>query len=235
MARKQKSTPPRPGILRRLGRGLRRAALAGLLIFALVVAAYRVLPVPATPYMIAERMRLGVLDYDWTPIDAISPHLQRAVVAAEDANFCTHLGFDIAALRDALEGGARRGGSTITQQTVKNVFLWQGRSWPRKALEALLTPVVELAWGKRRILEIYLNVAEFDTGIFGAGAAAPIAFDVAAADLSATEAAHLAAVLPNPKARDAAELSPRLRRRAAQIADGAATIRRDGRAACFAG
>jgi monofunctional biosynthetic peptidoglycan transglycosylase len=107
-------------------------------------------------------------------VNDISDHLQRAAVAAEDANFCLHWGFDMAAIRDAIDAGAARGGSTISQQTVKNAFLWHGRSWLRKALEAAITPVMEAIWPKRRVLEVYLNVAEFDEGVFGAEAAARI-------------------------------------------------------------
>jgi membrane peptidoglycan carboxypeptidase len=125
-------------------------------------------------YILSERIRLGSVERDWTPIDDISDHLQRAVVAAEDANFCLHWGFDMAAIRAAIDAGAARGGSTISQQTVKNAFLWHGRSWLRKALEAAITPLMEAIWSKRRILEVYLNVAEFDEGIFGAQAAARI-------------------------------------------------------------
>lgn len=214
-------------------RWLRRGTLALLVLLAGLVVIYALLPVPTTPYMLAERMRLGGVARQWVPMERIAPVMARAAVAAEDANFCRHWGFDIAALRDALEGGARRGGSTISQQTVKNVFLWQGRSWPRKAFEAVLTPAVELAWPKRRILEVYLNVAEFDTGVFGVEAAAERYYGVTAADLSPTQAARLAAILPDPKGRSAADPSQFVRSRAAAILDGAETIRRDGRAACF--
>jgi len=164
----------------------------------------------------------------------MAPVLPRAVVAAEDANFCLHWGFDIAAIRAAVAEGGNRGASTLTQQTVKNAFLWHGRSWPRKAAEALLTPVVEAAWPKRRILEVYLNIAEFDTGVFGAEAAARRYFDIPAADLTPAQAARLAALLPDPKGRDAARPGDFLRRRAAAILDGAATIAADGRDDCFA-
>ena len=102
----------------------------------------------------------------------------RSAVAAEDANFCLHWGFDMAAIREAVEEGGTRGASTISQQVVKNVFLWHGRSWVRKAMEAVMTPVVELVWTKRRILEVYLNVAEFDEGVFGVQAAAQHYFGV---------------------------------------------------------
>ena len=121
-----------------------------------------------------------------------NPVMARSLVAAEDANFCQHWGFDMAAIRDAIDGGGTRGASTLSQQTVKNVFLWHGRSWPRKALEAALTPVVELLWSKRRIVEVYLNVAEFDEGVFGVEAASRHYFGVSAADLSAVQAARLA-------------------------------------------
>jgi len=137
------------------------------------------------------------------------------------------------AIRAAIADGSVRGASTITQQVVKNVWLWHGRSWPRKALEAMITPAVEAAWPKRRILELYLNLAEFDEGVFGVEAAARHYFGIKAADLSAVQAARLAAVLPDPKGRSAATPSPGLRSRAAAIMDGAATIARDGRAACF--
>jgi monofunctional biosynthetic peptidoglycan transglycosylase len=163
----------------------------------------------------------------------IAPVMARAAVAAEDANFCLHWGFDMGAIRDAIAEGAGRGASTISQQVVKNVWLWHGRSWPRKALEAAITPLMEAAWPKRRVLEVYLNIAEFDEGVFGVEAAARHHFGVAAADLSAVQAARLAAVLPDPKGRSAARPSDRVRARAASIMDGAATIARDGRAACF--
>jgi monofunctional biosynthetic peptidoglycan transglycosylase len=168
-------------------------------------------------------------------MERIAPVMARSAVAAEDANYCLHWGFDMAAIRDAIDGGATRGASTISQQVVKNVYLWHGRSWPRKALEAGLTPLAELAWSKRRMLEVYLNVAEFDRGVFGVEAAARHYFGVAAADLTAVQAARLAAILPDPKGRSASEPSDFVRRRAAAILDGAETIRADGRAACFEG
>lgn len=212
---------------------LRRTAFAVAGCLALWIVAAGMLPVPSTPYMLAEHARHGSLAHQWVPMDRIAPVMARSAVAAEDANFCQHWGFDIGALRQAIDGGARRGGSTISQQTVKNVFLWQGRSWPRKAAEAALTPVVELVWSKRRVLEVYLNVAEFDQGVFGVQAAARHYFGVDAADLSAVQAARLAAILPSPKTRSASAPSDFTRRRAASIMDGAETIRRDGRAACF--
>lgn len=215
-------------------RGLLRAVFGAAVIFVVWVTAYTVLPPPTTAYMIGEARRVGPLDRQWANIDEISPNLQRAVVAAEDANFCLHWGFDMSAIRDAIASGAARGGSTISQQTVKNTFLWHGRSWLRKALEAAMTPVVELIWPKTRVLEVYLNVAEFDEGVFGAEAAAQHHFGVSAIDLSLQQASLLAAVLPNPQARDAANPSDAVSRRARSIADGARTIDADGRDECFA-
>lgn len=190
---------------------------------------------PTTPYIFSESRRLGGVEQMWVPIDKISPHMARSVVAAEDANFCEHWGFDIAAIRAAMNEGSRRGASTISQQVVKNVYLWQGRSWIRKALEALMTPVVEAFWSKRRILEVYLNVAEFDEGVFGVEAAAQHYFGIAPEKLSATQAARLAAILPNPKGRSASRPSTYVRNRTRAIISGAATIRADGRSSCFEG
>jgi monofunctional biosynthetic peptidoglycan transglycosylase len=208
--------------------------LLGLAVFvALMIGLYAVVNPPVTPYMLGERMRGEAIRYDWVPMERIAPVMARSVVAAEDANFCLHWGFDMEAIREAIEEGGQRGASTIPQQTVKNVYLWHGRSWPRKAMEAALTPLVELVWSKRRILEVYLNVAEFDRGVFGVEAASRHYFGVSAADLTPMQAARLAAVLPDPKGRSASEPSRFVRNRAASIADGAATIRADGRAACF--
>lgn len=194
---------------------------------------FAVINPPTSIYMLSERSRLGPLDRDWVPIEDIAPVMARSVVAAEDANFCLHWGLDLKAIEAALDAGANRGASTISQQVIKNVFLWHGRSWVRKSAEALWTPLSEIIWTKRRILELYLNVAEFDTGVFGVQAAARKYFDVDAADLSALQAARLAAVLPDPKNRDAANPTSYLRRRTSSIMDGAATIAADGRAGCF--
>lgn len=215
-------------------RWLGRAGAAFVLVTVGWVAAYGLLPVPTTAYMIGESRRLGGIERDWVPMEEISVHLQRAAVAAEDANFCLHWGFDMDAIRDAIADGGQRGASTISQQTVKNAFLWHGRSWLRKALEAGITPLMELMWSKRRVLEVYLNVAEFGEGVFGAEAAARHHFGVSAADLTPRQAALLAAVLPNPQGRIASSPSGFVDRRARSIADGAATIAADGRDSCFA-
>ena len=229
---KAKTKEPRPWLVRWVRR-VRRA----LILLALLPLAYmlllRFVPPPTTPYALAKGIRLGGIERTWVPMDEIAPVLARSVVAAEDANFCEHWGFDVGAIRAAIEAGGSRGASTISQQTVKNVLLWQGRSWPRKALEAALTPAAELIWPKRRILELYLNVAEMGPGVFGAEAAARHWFGVSAAELTAEQAADIAAILPSPQTRSAARPGAATRKRAASIADGAALIARDGRAACF--
>lgn len=222
--------PLRP-VLRWLGRGV----LGAVVVMALAIGLYRFINPRTTPYMFTEGRRLGGVDMQWVSADDIAPVMLRSVVAAEDANFCTHWGFDMGAIREAISGGSTRGASTISQQVVKNVWLWQGRSWPRKALEAVMTPVMETLWPKRRILEVYLNVAEFGEGVFGIRAAAQRAFGVTPDKLTPDQAARLAAVLPNPKQRNAAKPTAALRKRAAAIRDGAATIAVDGRAACFDG
>jgi len=242
---RRRSSPSAPATLpkarwwRRLrGRGWRfwatRAGGAVALWFLTLILLFSFLPPPINIYQAQEAWRHGGLSKDWTGWDRIAPVMARAVVAAEDANFCNHWGFDVAAIKDAISDGSNRGASTITQQTVKNVFLWHGRSYIRKALEAVLTPAVEFLWSKQRILEIYLNIAEFGTGIFGVQAAARHYFDVDAADLSANQAARLAAVLPDPKGRDPNGGSGFMRRRVAAILSGAETIAADGRARCFA-
>jgi monofunctional glycosyltransferase len=201
--------------------------------FLLLILLFSFINPPTNLYQMSESRRLGGVEREWVDWDAIAPVMGRSAVASEDANFCLHGGFDMAAIRAAIDEGGNRGASTITQQVVKNVFLWQGRSWLRKAAEAAMTPVVELLWSKQRILEVYLNVAEFDEGVFGVQAAARHYFGVDARDLTATQAARLAAVLPDPKTRDAADPGPYVRRRTGQVISGAETIAADGRAACF--
>ncbi len=237
-AAKRTAKAPGPGarladLWRRVLRWVVRALVGAAVLLLLWVLAYRWIDPPTTPYILAEANRLGGIDRVWRDIDSIAPVMARAAVAAEDSDFCLHWGFDVDAIREAIEDGAGRGASTISQQVVKNAFLWQGRSWPRKALEATLTPTVELLWPKRRILEVYLNVAEFDAGVFGVEAAARHYFGQGAADLSPRQAGLLAALLPSPKTRDARRPTAFLSRRANSVADGAATIRADGRAVCF--
>lgn len=219
--------------VRRVTKYVFRGVLIMISLAVLGVVAFSVINPPTTPYMFSEGRRVGGVNQTWVSMEEIAPVMARSAVAAEDANFCLHWGLDLNAIRAALNEGANRGGSTISQQVVKNVYLWQGRSWLRKSLEALMTPVVEAVWSKERILEVYLNVAEFDEGVFGIEAAAEHYFDVTAADLTSIQAARLAAILPNPKNRSASQPSRSVRNRAASILDGAATIAADGRADCF--
>lgn len=241
MARARQAKRERAGagivtaIWRFIRRWVLRLGLIAVVLGAFGVILYSVVNPPTTLYMAAEKARFGGISHEWVAFDEIAPVMARAVVAAEDANFCNHWGFDMAAIRQVIESGERRGASTISQQVVKNVYLWPERSWLRKALEAVITPAVELVWSKKRILEVYLNVAEFDTAVFGIEAAAQQYFGVSASALSARQAARLAAVLPDPKGRSATRPTPFLERRANSIVDGAETIRRDGRAACFEG
>ncbi|MCB1883765.1 MAG: monofunctional biosynthetic peptidoglycan transglycosylase [Geminicoccaceae bacterium] len=167
-----------------------------------LLAAYRFLPPPGTPLMLVRAFQGLGTDYRWRPLLAISPHLARAVIASEDNLFCRHWGFDLDALHGeidrAIRGRRPRGASTITQQTAKNLLLWPGRDVARKLAEAWLAPQLELVLGKRRILELYLNVAEWAPGVYGAEAAAWHWYDKPAADLTPREAARLAVILPNP-------------------------------------
>ena len=157
----------------------------------------------------------------WEPMEKISPNLARAVVASEDARFCSHNGFDWIEIDKAIrahnKGKKLRGASTISQQTAKNVFLFPGRSWVRKGFEAYFTFLIEKIWGKKRILEVYLNVAEMGQGIFGAEAAAERLFNTRANKLSAHQASLIAACLPNPLVRKANAPTPGIRKRAADI------------------
>ncbi|MEM6758004.1 MAG: monofunctional biosynthetic peptidoglycan transglycosylase [Pseudomonadota bacterium] len=210
-----------------------RLASVGFLLCVAAVLLWSVVNPPTTLYMWQESRRLGGVDQQWIPLEEVAPVMARSAVAAEDANFCLHWGLDVQAIRTAIEAGGNRGASTISQQVVKNVYLWHGRSWVRKVLEAGITPIVEALWSKRRILEVYLNIAEFDEGVFGIEAASRHYFGVGPEALSPVQAARLAAVLPNPKGRSASRPSAALRKRAASISDGAATIRADGRADCF--
>ena len=208
-----------------LGRRLRRILLWSLVTVLLLPAGliliYRFVPVPITPLMLIRLAQGEELHKDWVPLEQIAPALRQAVVAAEDNLFCEHAGFDWRSLRgeiDAWLAGERaRGASTITMQTAKNLFFWPDRSLLRKALEAWITPQIELLWPKRRIVEVYLNIVEFGPGIYGADAAARLYFGKAAGDLGAREAALLAAVLPNPLQWSPARPTDFLSRRARTI------------------
>jgi monofunctional biosynthetic peptidoglycan transglycosylase len=166
------------------------------------VVAFRWIDPPTSAFMIRERIATPIRQ-SWVDWADMSPHVKVAVIASEDQNFPAHYGFDLKAIDDALterERGRRvRGASTISQQVAKNLFLWSGRSWLRKALEAYFTVLIETLWPKQRILEVYLNVAEFGRGVFGVGAAAEVYFHKRASRLNQYDAALLAAVLPSPK------------------------------------
>lgn len=224
----------RGGLIRRMVRRALRWAAFAVLVVAVLVLALRWVNPPVTWLMASEWWRLGAIEREWRALPAMSPYLPLSAVAAEDADFCVHSGFDIAGIRAALADDTRlRGGSTISQQVAKNVFLWPARSWLRKGLEAGFTVLIEILWPKRRILEVYLNVAEFDAGVFGVEAASRRYFGIGAADVGPQRAARLMAVLPDPKHRSPVSGTAFIRRRGAAIESGAATIREDGRADCF--
>jgi monofunctional biosynthetic peptidoglycan transglycosylase len=224
---------PKEPLLRRTRRWLGRALAAIAAFYAVLILLFSFVPPPINIFQLQESWRLGGISKDWVGWSDIAPVMARSVVAAEDANFCLHWGFDMAAIREAVEEGGARGASTLSQQVVKNTFLWHGRSYLRKALEAAITPAMELVWSKQRILEVYLNTAEFAEGVFGVQAAARYHFGIDALDLSALQAARLAAVLPDPKNRSASQPSAYVRKRTRAIISGAETIAADGRANCF--
>jgi monofunctional biosynthetic peptidoglycan transglycosylase len=231
----EEAPPPKPRLWRLAAKWVLRGFGAVAAFYAFLIVLFSFVPPPINLYQLGEVWRLGGIDKDWVSWEEIAPVMGRSAVAAEDANFCNHWGFVMAAIRLAIEEGSNRGASTISQQVVKNVFLWHGRSYLRKAMEAVLTPAVELVWSKERVLEVYLNVAEFDEGVFGVQAAAQHHFGVDAKDLTALQAARLAAVLPDPKGRSASEPSSFVRSRTRAIIAGAETIAADGRSACFEG
>jgi monofunctional biosynthetic peptidoglycan transglycosylase len=177
------------------------AVLTVAAILLILVVAYRWIDPPASTLMVGQRLTGTPIEQTWVPLERISPNLVHAVVLSEDGGFCRHRGVDWAALGEAIEGD--RGGSTITMQVVKNLFLWPARSYVRKALEIALAYLVELVWPKQRVLEIYLNIAEWGPGIFGAEAASRHHFGKPAARLTPQEAALLAVALPNPLEREA--------------------------------
>ena len=176
-------------------------------IFSVIV--FRFIPIPFTPLM-ASRAIDNIIEgnelafsHDWEPLENISPNLQKAVIASEDATFLTHHGFDFSAMQKAFKNNQKgkriKGGSTISQQTAKNVFLWQGRSYLRKGLEAYFTVLIELFWGKERIMEVYLNSIEMGNNVYGAEAASYHWYQKKASELSKHEAAGIASILPNPR------------------------------------
>jgi monofunctional biosynthetic peptidoglycan transglycosylase len=208
--------------------------IAGFIVLTLVlVVAFKWLPVPVTATMLMDEK--GITK-DWESLDNIDRNLVSAVIAAEDSRFCEHYGFDAEAIEQAmkenLEGGRIRGGSTISQQTAKNVFLWQGGGFFRKGLEAWFTFWIETIWGKRRIMEVYLNVAETGIGTYGAEAGSQRYFQHSAARLSADEASRMAVALPSPKKRAVVSPGGWLARHGNSIERRIGIVRRDGLDAC---
>ena len=197
------------------------------------VVLYKFVPVPVTATMLMDE---NGITKDWEPLSDIDRNLVRAAIAAEDGKFCSHNGFDQEAIENAIrrnrEGGRIRGGSTISQQTAKNVFLWQGGGYFRKGLEAWFTFLIENIWGKRRIMEVYLNVAETGIGTYGAEAGAQRYFDKSAANLAPIEAARMAAALPLPKERSVVTPGGWLRRHGNTISARIGVVGRDGLDAC---
>ncbi|MFN3864782.1 MAG: monofunctional biosynthetic peptidoglycan transglycosylase [Erythrobacter sp.] len=220
-----------------LARYLAKATLWFIGLSLLLVIAFKWLPVPVTATMLMDE---NGITKDWESLDNIDRNLVDAVIAAEDSRFCEHFGFDTQAIEQAMRenleaaenGGRIRGGSTISQQTAKNVFLWQGGGLFRKGLEAWFTFWIEAVWGKRRIMEVYLNVAETGIGTYGAEAGAQRYFGKSAARLSADEASRMAAALPSPKKRSVKSPGGWLARHGNRIERRIGTVRRDGLDAC---
>jgi monofunctional biosynthetic peptidoglycan transglycosylase len=236
--------PPAPVAKRRggIGRAIRRTVVL-LLVAALIgpplsVLAYRFIPPPFT-WLMVERLFQGQgLTKHWASLGDIDPSLPNAVIAGEDANFCTHHGFDFEAMQAAMRANARhpgkvRGGSTISQQVAKNVFLWPSRDYVRKGLEAYYTVLIEALWGKRRIMEMYLNEVEWGPGTYGADAAAHRYFNEPASDIDPGEASRLAAILPSPLKWKAVNPGRYVRKRSSRIDAAAGTVRADGLAGCL--
>lgn len=225
-AKKKPAKPTKKrGFLKNFWRWSLRLFLAFLLLTITSVVVFRWVPVPVTPLMLIRTVEQKMdgkpvkLQKDWVSRDAISPHLQLAVVCTEDQNYLKHNGFDFGAIKKAIKhnekSNRKRGASTISQQTAKNVFLWPGRSWIRKGLEVYFTFLIELFWSKERIMEVYLNVIEMGDGIYGAEAASQTFFKKPAAKLSKEQAALIACVLPNPRKYNAAKPGPYLVKRKA--------------------
>ena len=209
MAKKRKY-----GLLSMVWYGLWRAAL----ILILIILLFRFVPLPTTAFMLQSPYSVT---QKWISIDKLPSSMPLAVVASEDQRFPKHIGVDFTAILNAIEqyddGDGLRGASTITQQTAKNVFLWSGRSFVRKGLEAGIAVTLEALWGKQRILEVYLNVAEFGKGIYGVEAASRHYFGKSSSELTTHQAAQLAVLLPSPKTRDPRRLTANLNRRVVWI------------------
>ena len=220
--------------MRRLIRFLFKALVGFVGLSLLLVILFKFVPVPVTATMLMDG---NGITKDWTSLNNIDRNMVRAVIAAEDGKFCTHDGFDQEAIKQAIEqnsrGGRIRGGSTISQQTAKNVFLWQGGGYVRKGFEAWFTVLIEQVWGKRRIMEVYLNIAETGIGTYGVEAGARRYFGKSAASLTPLEAARMAAALPLPKERSVKNPRGWLARHGNTLAARVGQVRRDGLDACI--
>lgn len=209
------------------------------LAFHVYAMALRIIPVPGTILMVQRSLGGEDVRRDWTPLENISPYIVDAVIAGEDGRFCVHNGIDFEAIEQALEdnqdGGKRRGGSTISQQAAKNVFFWNGGGYVRKAGEAWMASFIDFVWGKRRTMEVYLNVAEWGDGIFGIEAASQVRFGKPAKNLTQQEAALLAAVLPSPNKWRVDPPGPYVQRRANTLRQRMRVVRDNGYSACATG
>ncbi len=221
----------------RVVRILAKVALVFVIVSVLWVGVYRFVPVPFTWTMAGDLLAGRSVTKQWMPLSAMDPDMARAAIAGEDARFCEHRGFDWKGIASAAYSNAQgrrlRGGSTISQQTAKNVFLFQGGGYVRKAFEAYFTLLIETLWGKRRIMEVYLNVAETGIGTYGADAAAIRYFNHDATHLSPTEAGRIAAVLPLPKKRAAIDPHGFVRRHGNALSRYVGVVRRSGLDACL--
>ncbi len=214
--------------------------IVGLVLLSVLwVVAYRWIDPPITWPMARDAIHGQHVERNWVPLTEIASAVPRAAIGAEDANFCNHNGFDMNAISKAFERNAEskklRGGSTISQQTAKNAFLWPDRSWVRKGLEAYFTVLIEAIWGKPRIMEVYLNIAEMGPGIYGVDAAAGHYFGSSAGRLTAQQAARLVTILPQPIKRDAADLHGANRRHARAIEKRIRVVRREAIDSCLRG
>ncbi|MES2337572.1 MAG: monofunctional biosynthetic peptidoglycan transglycosylase [Pseudomonadota bacterium] len=226
-----------PSILRRIFGWLGKVALVFVFVSVTMTVIYRFVPPPITWTMIGDVVGGHGVTKDWVPLSRIDPDMPRAAIAAEDARFCSHSGFDYKAMAAAAyrnaKGGRIRGGSTISQQTAKNVFLFQGGGYVRKGLEAYFTLLIETIWGKRRIMEVYLNVAETGIGTYGVEAGSRRYFRHGATMMTPREAAQLAAVLPLPKKRAGIAPTGFTRRYGNSISKRIGVVRNDALDACL--
>jgi len=244
MARRPKSSiptykrkrPSKRGLPARIFLGLVKLVVAFVVLSVLWVGLYRFVPPPTTSTMIGDMIAGNGARRDWMPISHIDRDMVRAAIAAEDSKFCSHSGFDFDAIEAAMQrnasGGRIRGGSTISQQTAKNAFLWQGGGYFRKGVEAYFTFLIEHLWGKRRIMEVYLNLAETGIGTYGVNAGSQRYYGHDADAMSRIEAARIAAILPLPKKRGAIAPKGFTRRYGSSISSRIGIVARDGLDAC---